>query len=161
VAVIGLTSPRNRGFLDGAGCYDRVMTYDEAETVPLRPTVIVDLAGSGEFLARLHNHLDHSLVYSCLVGATHWDARAGARDMKGPAPQLFFAPSHIERRRECWGSAGFEARLAAAWSGFVGRAGSWIRVERGYGPAAVEAVYTQLLDGTAAADRGHILSLRD
>jgi len=159
VEIVGLTSPRNRAFVAGLGCYDRVLGYDEIEAVPLRPTVIVDMAGSGHVLARLHNHLDQALQYSCLVGATHWDARAGARDMKGPAPQLFFAPAHIERRRESWSEAGLESRVAAAWTGFVAQAADWIRVQRGHGPAAIEAVYFELLDGTAAPDAGHVLSI--
>jgi hypothetical protein len=161
VQVIGLTSPANRAFLQGLGCYDRVLGYDEVDAVPLRPTVIVDMAGNGEVLARLHNHLDQALVYSCLVGATHWDARAGARDMKGPAPQLFFAPAHIERRRESWGAAGFEARVATAWGEFVAQANQWIQVECGRGRQAVEGIYFELLDGTAAPDKGHVLTLAE
>jgi hypothetical protein len=118
VEIVGLTSPRNRAFVAGLGCY-----------------------------------------YSCLVGATHWDARAGARVVKGPAPQLFFAPAHIERRRESWVAAGLESRIAAAWGVFVAQAADWIRVERGCGPAAIEAAYFELLDGTAPPDFGHVLTL--
>lgn len=161
VTVVGLTSPRNRAFLERLGCYDRVLGYDGIGDLPLRPTVSVDLAGNGEVLAALHNHLDQALVYSCLVGATHWNARAGARNMKGPAPVLFFAPSHIERRRAEWGAAGFEARLGAAWAGFTQAAADWITVEHARGFPAAERVYRQLLDGTAPPELGYVISLRD
>jgi len=161
VKVVGATSPANRTFVEGLGCYDQVVAYDDLAPVPLRPSVIVDMAGNGEVLAGLHNHLDHALVYSCLVGATHWDARAGARNMKGPAPVLFFAPTHVDRRREAWGPGGFEDRLGAAWGGFVEQAAQWITVETESGAEAVERVYFTLLDGTATPDKGYVLSIAD
>ena len=37
----------------------------------------------------------------------------------------------------------------------------WLQVERGYGPAAVERIYTDTLEGRGAPATGHVLSLWD
>ncbi|MEZ5558677.1 MAG: DUF2855 family protein [Pseudomonadales bacterium] len=159
VRVVGLTSATNRDFVTGLGCYDEVVTYESIGDLPRRGSVIVDMAGNGAVLAAVHDHLGDALRYSCLVGATHWDARAGARDMAGPRPQLFFAPAHIERRRADWGPAGLEQRIAEAWDGFVAAAARWIHVEHGRGPADVERIYRRVLDGAASPAVGYVLSV--
>ena len=159
VQAIGLTSAANLAFVKGLGCYSRVLSYDEIDNLESQPAVIVDMAGNGEVLAAVHNHLDMALRYSCLVGATHWDARKGARDMAGPVPELFFAPSHVEKRLKEWGGSGFEARLGEAWAGFSASASRWITVEHGRGRGAVEKIYQLMLENRASPDCGHVLSL--
>ncbi|MFU8816674.1 MAG: DUF2855 family protein, partial [Pseudomonadales bacterium] len=108
----------------------------------------------------LHDRLDDALRYSCLVGATHWDARSGAANLRGPKPELFFAPSHVERRMQAWGPRGFEEKLEQAWSSFSAKVAGWISVEHHSGPEAVERAYRRLLSGEAPPDRGLVLSLR-
>src|SRR5207302_380837 len=47
--VIGLTSRRNAGFVEGLGCYDRVVVYDDVRSIPAAtPVAIVDMAGDAE-----------------------------------------------------------------------------------------------------------------
>ena len=53
---------------------------------------------------------------------------------------------------------GAPARIGGAWKRFVGRRRSWMRVERGRGPADVERVYLATLDGSADPAEGHVLS---
>ena len=51
--VVGLTSARNVGFVESLGVHDSVVTYDDVESLPSRPTVIVDMAGNvGEIVTR-------------------------------------------------------------------------------------------------------------
>ncbi|MCY1338726.1 hypothetical protein D9M68_186730 [compost metagenome] len=159
--VVGLTSPGNRAFVEGLGCYDRVLAYDQvAELDAGVPAAIVDFAGNGELLGRLHAHLAPQLRHSCLVGASHWDQRGGLpKDLAGPTPQLFFAPSQAEKRLKDWGGAGFQQRLAERWQAFLGFAGNWLSVERGLGAEAVERVYREVLAGRASPQTGHVLSL--
>jgi len=157
--VVGLTSPRNREFVEGLGCYDTVLTYDRITELPAEPTVTVDFAGNGDVLAGLHNHLGAELKYSCLVGLSHWEKRGGGEaTLPGPQPILFFAPDHAEKRAGELGPELFTA-LAAKWNQFVDFAGGWIQIDEGSGEAAVGAVYQKLLSGDFAADRGYILSL--
>ncbi|MCZ6711342.1 MAG: DUF2855 family protein [Gammaproteobacteria bacterium] len=158
--VVGVTSSANAAFVAGLGCYDEVVSYQDIAEIDRSASVIVDMAGDGEVLAALHNHLDSELKYSCLVGATHWEERGGARDMAGPPPEVFFAPSHIQARNKDWGPGGLERRFADAWQGFTGAASDWIEVEHGEDRRAVEAIYRRVLDGKASPDKGYVLSIR-
>lgn len=161
--VIGLTSAGNRAFVEGLGCYDAVYTYDRVGGLPIEPSVMVDMAGSGIVRNAVHGHLQDSLKYSCAVGATHWDAASigGAdRSLPGPKPEMFFAPSQIQKRLAEWGSEKFNELMAEAWQGFIGASSDWIQVEAGRGPDALAAIYGAFLDGKADPARGYVLSLQ-
>jgi hypothetical protein len=162
--VIGLTSPRNRAFCERTGYYDRVVEYERLEELPAGvPTTLVDMAGDPDVLRRVHTHFAAaSLRCSCLVGLTHGKLAAlgsSAGALPGPTPQLFSAPSHIESRRAALGPQVFLERVAAAEQAFLASARDWFEIERGRGPAAIEATYRKVLDGLAAPDRGYILAL--
>jgi len=91
--VIGLTSKRNVGFVEGLGCYDRVVAYDDARSIDGKtPVAIVDMAGNGELLAALHRHFGVGVKLSCLVGLTHHDRLACPENLPGANPTFFFAP---------------------------------------------------------------------
>ena len=163
VRVIGLTSPANRAFVEKVGYYDTVVAYDALHTLDRdTPVVFVDMAGNGGVLRAVHEHFDAALRYSCLVGATHWEARGGAgRDtLRGPAPELFFAPTVLQKRTKEWGREGFDSRVASAWGAFVPAAQRWLKVVSESGPLHVETIYEQVLAGRAPPDTGYVLSLK-
>ena len=62
-----------------------------------------------------------------------------------------------------WGAQVLRQRIADAWRAFMAPvcdpARGWLHVIEGHGPAAVERVYLDLLDGKTRPDQGHILSL--
>ncbi len=169
------------GFFDGAAHrkplhavynqYLRTTTdpgYDPAreaeQTLPRdTATVYVDMSGDGAVRSALHHHFADNLKYSCAVGGTHWDALAGGSGLPGPRPTLFFAPAQIKKRMADWGPAELQKRIAAAWKAFLGAVASpskgWMKVVRGKGPAQVERVYLDMLDGRAKPDEGHVLAL--
>ena len=158
--VVGLTSRANKAFVEGLGCYDAAVTYDAIDTLDGgEASVIVDMAGNGEVLSAVHHHFGDRLKHSCLVGMTHWEARQGARDLPGPTPELFFAPSHIEQRNKDWGPGGMQERFAGAWQQFLAVAGDWIDVVHGEGADTLQKTYDEFLAGTARPDKGYILSL--
>jgi hypothetical protein len=160
--VVGVTSPRNREFVQGLGCYDEVIGYDEAKRLaPDVPTAFVDHSGRGDFAADLHHHLGERLVHHGVVGATHWDAAPRPPDLPGPEPAFFFAPGEIARRVEAWGAAGFQQRLGEGWQGFCTWTDGWLRVVHGRGPDDLERVYRALLEGRARPEEGHVLSLQE
>lgn len=160
VTVIGLTSAANRAFTERLGCYDQVVTYEQIDTLPSTMAVVyVDMAGNGAVRATLHRHFQDQLRYSCAVGGTHWEQRAGEPDLPGPRPTLFFAPAQIKKRTADWGPAGLQDRLSAAWSAFLQPLAKWMQVRHGHGTGAVEQVYQQMLAGTVPPEQGHVLSL--
>lgn len=157
---IGLTSAGNVEFVEGLGLYDNVLAYDAiGDLDSTTPSVVVDFAGNGKALAAIHNHFADNLKYSCLVGATHWDARGMAEDIAGPAPILFFAPDHVVAMTEELGPEGFGMEVGKAWGGFIGEARDWIDVIERNGTAAVAETYSVLLPGKASPRDGFILSL--
>ena len=159
--IIGLTSSRNLEFVKSLGCYDEVISYDKITELEADvPTAVVDFAGNGELLGYLHLHFNDQLKYSCLVGAAHWDKRGGAmRDLPGPSPKLFFAPSQAEKRLKEWGGGKFQQMLAGVWSSFLQFVDGWITIDHVNGSAAVEQVYQQVLAGQLDPKTGYILSL--
>ena len=104
-SVVGLTSARNEAFVRELGCYDRVVLYDDLESIPAdEPAVLVDMAGNGDVVASVHERFGDGLRHSCTVGATHWESKPRPKgDGPGPEPAFFFAPARIEKRTRDWG----------------------------------------------------------
>lgn len=153
VKRIGLTSSGNKDFVAQTGLYDQIVTYDAIETIDKNVTsVSVDFAGNGDVLRRIHTHFDSALAYSMLVGATHVDGRGGAKDLAGPQPILFFAPTSAETLMRELGPAGFAAAIAARWTEFAGFAGDLVNISHVKGSAAISEKYVQLLAGKIAPD---------
>ena len=159
VEVIGLTSPANVAFVEGLGCYDKVVRYDDLATLPAAtPTVFDDMAGDGRVVRGIHHHFGATLKHSCMVGGTHWKHVAMGQQLPGVQPVLFFAPSQVAKRSQDWGPAGLQQRMSQAWMNFVEPASAWIRVVHGRGPADIERVYQDVLAGRTRPDEGHVLS---
>ena len=156
VPVTGLTSARNREFAASLGVYDEVRTYDEVEG--LGADVFVDFAGSPEVRAAVHEAAE--LRHSLTVGATRWEGASFAGEgLPGPAPEFFFAPTHIEQRMAELGPPAFMAMWGEAWARFAAELPRFMTVEVGEGPDAARDVWLALVEGTADPRRGHILTL--
>ena len=87
----------------------------------------------------------------------------GAKDLPGPRATLFFAPAKIKKRSAEWGGPVLAQRMLQGWRDFIATvsdpARPWIEVQQHSGPAAVQAVYQQLLGGRSDPRLGHMLSL--
>ncbi len=161
--AIGLTSQRNLEFVRSLGCYDKVLTYDEAATLDAAtPVVFVDMAGNSALRRTIHEHFGDRLRHSSIIGATHWDQGGGSDDgLPGSKPAFFFAPGQAEKRTAEWGAKELQSRIASAWNGLREFTEQWMKIERGSGREAVAQVYEQTLRGTCAPQTGQILSLWD
>jgi Protein of unknown function (DUF2855) len=157
--VIGLTSPRNVSFCERVGYYDRVLPYGGVASLPDEAAVLVDMAGDGSVLKSVHDQFGDNLKYSCIVGATHWEDRDAPGDLIGPAPQFFFAPTQLVKRREDWGPDGLAERYGEARSAFLPSTDGWMKIVYGRGPDAVKDVYLTMLDGKVDPQVGQMLSL--
>ena len=158
VRAIGLTSERNRAFVEGLGLYDTVATYDEvAELDTSARTGLVDMAGNAQVRADVHRHYGTALAFSISVGATHWDQRAaGTAPLAGPAPEFFFAPGQRAKRVQDWGATELDARIDRAYRDLVDHSAGWLRVEHRHGPSGIESTYDELLGGSADPAAGFI-----
>jgi hypothetical protein len=166
IEVTGLTSPGNVDFVEGLGIYERIVPYDEIESLERAPTALVDVAGDVEVRGAVHRHLGDELSASIAVGATHWEEfRAGSGDLvgaeglPGPAPRLFFAPDRVTKRSQDWGRDGLGQRAAEAAKPFVEWVAGWLEVIPGEGMKAVERAYLEVLEGDVPPSRAHVLAL--
>ncbi len=158
--VIGLTSVSNVPFVAGIGSYDRVVTYDQIESLPSDvPIVIVDMAGNVKVLTALHRRFGDGVRYSCLVGITHGGGLQPPQDLPGARPTFFFAPDYASRRAKDWGAEALATRIAQAWRRFLESPGSRLRVVRGRGVEDVVRAYRDTLAGRARPEEGIVLSL--
>jgi hypothetical protein len=161
VEVIGLTSARNKAFVESTGYYDQVATYEMIEGLDKCPTVIVDMAGNGELLARLYAHLRDNVKYGCAVGKSHYDGDAAPKPEEGAPMKMFFAPDYAKSRIAEWGGAGFAQRLAERWIPFLGDATEWMRAGEPAGAEAMLKAYKALLDNKADPTQAALFSLKD
>jgi hypothetical protein len=163
--LIGLTSPRSVGFVEGLGIYDRVVTYEGIDSLDKEAATFVDFAGDGQVREAVHSHYGDGLARSMTVGGTHWKELGrggiggGGEGLPGPAPAFFFVPDRVVKRSADWGRAGLESRVAAAWHPFCEWIGGWLETIRGEGFAAVERAYLDLLEGKVDPRTAHVLSL--
>ncbi len=160
--IIGLTSPGNVAFSESLGCYDQIITYDQLETLSAStPATYVDYAGNAALRLRIHTHFKE-LKYSCSVGGTHVQELGGAKGLPGPKATLFFAPAQIAKRRDEWGGAVLNQRLAQSWQAFAQRVSqpgaTWMDVET-HTVATANAAYASLLKGQLSPRNGQVWSL--
>lgn len=160
VELIGLTSPRNTGFVEGLGVYDRTVSYDAIETLERAPATFVDVAGDGDVRHAVHSHFGDELVHSMAVGMTHWEEMGtGGGELPGPQPTFFFAPTRVSKRAEDWGPAGLESRVADAWPPFCEWTGGWLETVPGQGFDALRSAYLDVLEGRVDPKHAHVLTL--
>jgi hypothetical protein len=160
IRVIGLTSAANGDFVKSLGCYDEVVTYDRATSLPPdQPVAFVDMAGNSELRAKLHRHFGDGMKYSGRIGLTHRSSSPDEPQLPGARPVWFFAPDQIRKRAKQWGPGGIDTRFGAAWSGFAPMLDRWLKVAEGRGEGPVKQVYLDTLAGRVSPDQGHILSL--
>lgn len=159
--LVGLTSPANVSFVEGLGCYGRVLPYGGLDALdPETPSLYIDVAGDGAVQSAVHHHFGASLVHSLSVGMTHWERGKREETLPGAAPTFFFAPTRVAKRSSDWGAAGFQERVAEAFAAFRTLAGRALRVVRG-DRSDVERVYRDTLEGRTAPDQAHVLSLHE
>lgn len=116
--IVGLTSPKNRDFIVSLDLHDRIVTYDEIEaSLPPRPSVVVDMAGSGAVLGQVHRHLQEAMLRSLNVGLTHWDEVGGGAGIIRERSEMFFAPGVIEERMKQWVLQSSTGRPGSSWCG--------------------------------------------
>lgn len=156
VPVTGLTSARHYAFTAGLGLYDRVISYDRAETVPAAGAVLADIAGNPALRDRIGRHAGRP-AQVVTAGLTHPDA-AGAPD--GGTGVGFFVPDEIRARAREWGWPDLEQRFGAALGSFARSARSWLHVVRHRGLGSAGELYQAVRAGLAGSPAGaHVVDV--
>jgi len=162
VELVGLTSAGNVEFTEGAGYYDRVLSYDDLESLdPEVHTAYLDFSGNAGLRGRIHNHLGDSLLSSTVVGAADWQhltPPGGNAELPGPTPELFFAPTRVAKRNEDWGAAEVRRRVASDQNRFIDSSGSWLNIRSASGPEGIEATWKAMIAGEVSPAEGWTVS---
>jgi len=163
--TIGMTSEKNVEFCQSLGCYDEVITYDQAQTLDKNePIMIVDMAGNLSSMRDLHEHFQDNVKYSCSVGATH---QANQKDFNvgnmnsfpGATPTFFFAPTQAQKRTEEWGPGEVQKRIGLSLKDFQQFSDQWMQINRGRGFDVIETTFAKVVQGGMSPHEGLILSV--
>jgi hypothetical protein len=77
--------------------------------------------------------------------------------LPGVAPQTFFGPAQIRKRRTEWGASVLQARHDAAMARFADAAAAWLVIGHCDGVAAFESAYRRVTDGAADPSRALVV----
>ncbi|MEO4044074.1 DUF2855 family protein [Hoeflea sp. CAU 1731] len=157
--ALGLTSRRNRAFVESLGIYDTVLDYGQIASVPDAPSVIVDMSGSGPVLSALHRRLGDNMRFCSNVGLSHWDDNRMGPDFIRERSSMFFAPGHIKKRAGELGPGEFESRTNTFWERAAVQSREWLKLEKLEGLSAAVPVFDELRAGNVAPDIGIIVEL--
>ncbi len=159
-STIGLTSKANRSFVEGLGCYDQVITYDEIDQLDAsHASILVDMAGSNQLLVNIHEHYKDQLRFSSRIGATHHDQLYQGEKLSGPEPVFFFAPSQMEKRTKEWGRGEIMKRIGQALIGYMEFGAANLNIKHLHNESDINKVYQQVLAGRADASVGYVVSI--
>ena len=163
--AIGITSEANRDFVESLGCYQHVVSYNEISNLDANiASVLVDMAGGQKTLSAIHHHFTENLRYSCRIGATQHDD-INIKDtlrfdtLPGAKPEFFFAPTQLKKRSVDWGTGETMKQLNISLLKYIEFCHSIISIKHTKDVNQVDAIYQQVLAGTADASTGLIISL--
>ena len=165
--IVGLTSATNSKFVEGLGCYDEVISYDQLEEIDYsQGTVMVDMAGNREILGTLHGKLADNMLKCLTVGMTHWDNETTAEDALGQAmlrerTEFFFAPAHIQKRIGEWGHEGYAQKTNAFMSARALQSNNWMQIKKIIGLEDFTTTYKEVVAGQIKPHEGIIVKLKD
>jgi hypothetical protein len=162
--LVAATSARNRGFVEGLGCYDQTVSYEDVTTLPAgQATLYVDFSGDDDLRATVHHHFGASLVYDCFAGSAQKTGFLEESSLPGPKPLLYFAPVQIRKRNADWGPQEVNRRFNEAQKRFiaeVSRPGNrWMTLVQGRGFEAAQQVIAELHGGRVDARHAHVIQL--
>ena len=162
VELVGLTSPRNRDYVESLGCYGRTVTYDELTSLDATTsTLYVDFSGDVALRSQIHHHFGDALVHDCYAGSASNTDFLQEADLPGPKPAFYFAPVQIRKRNADWGHAEVNRRFNEAQLAFIRRVGEgsppWLQVEERRGLAAAQGLIGDLCAGRIDPRVGHVV----
>ncbi|MBK5231374.1 MAG: DUF2855 family protein [Thermoleophilia bacterium] len=158
ITLVGLTSAGNKGFVEGTGFYDEVVTYDDLDQLdPAVANAYIDFGGSADLRGRIHNRFGENLLADTVVGAADWEELApdpDAEPLSGPKPGFFFAPNRVAKRNEDWGAAELRRKIANDQEAFIDSSKDWMTIRTGNGPEDMQRTFGEFLDGNVDPAEG-------
>lgn len=145
--VIGLTSTRNKAFLENSACYDQVLTYDEISQLEMSgENWLLDFAGNKNLLLDVQKQAGDNPAKLVFIGATDVESQTNKRQGNIDG-HLFFAPSQVKKRTTEWGPQGYNERYGQAWLSFSKKVESLVEISHVEGGKKIQQLYVDGLAG--------------
>lgn len=163
--IIGLTSGRNRAFVERLECYQSVATYDELPSIDRNsPTLYIDFSGDSQLRERIHQHFGNNLVHDCYAGSSsNLEFNYESIDDSNSKTRFFFAAPHYRKRvRELGGRAvltAMDARQAEFIQALSNPDAPWVSLCFSEGFEEAAQVIERLCHNRVGPDEGHIVLL--
>ncbi|GLK88153.1 DUF2855 family protein [Pseudomonas turukhanskensis] len=160
VERVALTSRGNTAFVDGLGCYEQTLAYDDLSQLSTdQPTLYVDFSSDLALRDRVHQHFGSQLVYSCCAGSAQSTDPAQLTAITGPQPQLFFAPIQLRKRNADWGPVKVSEHIGEGLVRFYDQITPLLEVKVSQGFASAQELIGKLYHGQVPAKEGHVVEL--
>jgi NADPH:quinone reductase-like Zn-dependent oxidoreductase len=157
IDIVGITSRANSAFTEQLGCYDTVITYEDAETLPKMPTLYADVAGDADLRRRLHRHLTDHLTHDAVLGLSHISSPTSlaAEQDVGPAPTVFGAFDYLRTPAM---QQEIARRYRSAWDDFQNLLHNNLDIIVGVGPKALQDNWARLQGGDVDPRQGVVIT---
>jgi len=158
--LVGITSPGNRDFVEGLGCFDQVVLYGEEDQIDAsKPTAYIDMSGDVRLTTAVHKHVGENVVCSSLVGASHWEQGGEVGELPGAEPTFFFAPTQFAKRQKEWGESVLMMKAMQTSFAVAADIKKLMSIEWINDPKTLQKTWLDLLDNRVPASRGLMVSL--
>ncbi len=158
--IVGVTSQRNKAFVENLDCCDQVILYDnESQIDNTLTTAYIDMSGDANLTLALHTHIADNILESCMVGASHWEGGGKVGKLPGAKPTFFFAPGQIAKRDKEWGPGAAMAKAMEASFKVATKVKDTLQVEWVNGADEVNASWQDLLDNKVPGSKGIMASM--
>jgi hypothetical protein len=161
--LVGITSSRNKAYVESTALYDRTLTYDGLQELHgLSNVVFVDFLGRDDVIDAVHRSLGPALVRSILIGATDWTDKPGGIqppriEVVGPRPEFFFVPAYAAGRLKTQPDLG--SAMLKDLRDFYPASRKFVMPQRARGGDAVLDIWQRLAAGHADPRDGYVASL--
>jgi hypothetical protein len=158
--TIAITSARHSDFVNQLDLYDETLSYDDIKQIDNTiASVIIDMSGNGEMLARLHTHLGDNMKRCINVGLTHWDETKPHEGLISERSEFFFAPGHIQKRMKEWGPEEFAAKTSTFMRDAAKKSQSILKFNVLDGLEGLSTVYVDVCEGRIAPEQALIVKM--
>jgi hypothetical protein len=156
VSTTGVTSRKNMDMVKRVDVYDEVISYDDLASLPMVPSVVVDMSGSAKVKEALTEYIGQQNMRYIQVGLTHWH---DVTDEEQTDNTFFFAPAHIQQRVAEIGAAEFSKQSSAFIFKAIAWSNAWLKVEERSGLEALADDFAQHCGGNIPANIGRVYTL--
>ena len=158
--AVGITSNQNIKAIEKLGFYDSSLTYEQLSNLDNSlPTVVVDMSGNNSVLVNLHQSLKNQMKFTLKVGLTHWKETNPNEGIIRERSKFFFAPSHIEKRIQDWGSSEFDRKTSSFLVAATTQTKKWLNYKELQGLKEIKTLYPDVCSGSIPANVGLIVKM--